>query len=140
MHFDQTVTINAAPEKAWAVLTDVERAPEWTASMTSVKRLDDGPFRVGSRARIRQPWLLPATWRVDELSAPSWFAWETHSPTMRIVAGHRIDASPGGCTVTLSTDLSGVLAPVIGRVYRGRIQRYINTEANGLKARCESTS
>ena len=140
MHFEQSIAINAAPEKAWAVLTDVERTPEWTSSMTSVKRLDDGPFAIGSRARIRQPRLLPATWHVTELTAPSWFAWETRSPTMRIVAGHRIEPTSGGCTVVLSTDLSGPFAPIIGRVYHGLIQRYINTEANGLKARCESAS
>jgi len=74
MHFESIVSINAAPERAWTVLTDVERAPEWTSSMTSVKRLDDGPLRVGSKARIHQPRLLPATWQVTELTAPSWFA------------------------------------------------------------------
>ena len=50
-----TVEISAAPDQVWGVLTDVERWSEWTETVTRVQRLDDGPLREGSRARISQP-------------------------------------------------------------------------------------
>lgn len=48
MQFEISMDIAAAPETVWAVLTGVERWPQWIASTTRVQRLDDGPFKVGS--------------------------------------------------------------------------------------------
>ena len=55
MQFETTVQIDASPQSVWEVMTDVERWPEWTTSVQRVERLDDGPLRVGSRARLKQP-------------------------------------------------------------------------------------
>jgi hypothetical protein len=60
--FETTRHIDAPTRKVWEVLFDVARWPEWTPTVDSVERLDDGPVQVGSRARLRQPKLPQALW------------------------------------------------------------------------------
>ena len=68
-HFDITVDFDSTPGRVWAVMRDIARWHEWTASVRSIERLDDGPLAVGSRVRIRQPKVLPAIWTVTALEA-----------------------------------------------------------------------
>jgi hypothetical protein len=121
----------------WSVLQDVERWPEWTRSTTLVRWLDPGALSVGSLARLHQPGLLPATWRVTELEANHNFTWVTTTPGVRITAGHLIERREAGVRVTLSLTVAGLLGPMVARLTRSLIERYINMEANGLKARSE---
>jgi uncharacterized membrane protein len=132
------VHIEAPPEKVFAVLCDVERWPEWTPTMISVRRLDSGPFAIGSSAQVRQPKLRPNVWRVTELQDGRNFTWTTHSPGLRMTAGHLIEPKGDGSRVELTFELSGLIAPVVSRLYGGLIERYITTESQGLKKRSES--
>jgi uncharacterized protein YndB with AHSA1/START domain len=132
------VHIEAPPEKVFAVLCDVERWPEWTPTMISVRRLDSGPFAIGSSAQVRQPKLRPNVWRVTELQDGRNFTWTTHSPGLRMTAGHLIEPKGEGSRVELTFELSGLIAPVVSRLYGGLIERYITTESQGLKKRSES--
>jgi uncharacterized membrane protein len=131
------VDIKASRDRVLAVLCDVERWPEWTSTVTSVRRIDDGPFAVGSRAQMRQPKLLPAVWQVTQFDGKSSFAWATRSPGVRIEAGHLVEPNGAGSKVTLSLHFSGLLGPLVARVYRKLNQRYLATEAEGLRKRCE---
>ena len=133
-----TVEIDAPPARVWEVLTDVERWSEWTETVTSVRRLDDGPLRSGSRAKIDQPKIPETEYVVTELAPGRSFTWVATGPGVTTTAGHLLEPLDGDRTrVTLSVEQSGVLGKVMGRFYRGLTDRYLANEAAGLKARCE---
>jgi uncharacterized membrane protein len=139
MIIEERIEVAAPPERAWAVMSDVERWPEWTSTVTSVERLDDGAFGVGSRARIRQPKLPTAVWTVTALEPGRYFEWRNSSPGLTSVGGHRVTPAAGGATrVTLTLTWSGWLTPIIGFFYGKLSRRYVRTEAEGLKRRSES--
>ena len=136
--FKIVVEILAPPATVFAVLCDVERWPNWTPTMTAVRRLDQGPFTVGSRAQIEQPKLRPSVWTVSQIDANRSFTWGTKSPGVRMVAGHLIEPIASGSRVTLSITVSGPLRGVVGRFYGGLIDEYVSTEAKSLLAHCEA--
>ncbi len=80
--------IDAPLERVWSVLTDVERMPAWSTSMTQVERLDQGPFTVGSTVRIKQPRPPMAVWRVIELTRQHSYSWRTTAARVTADAGH----------------------------------------------------
>jgi len=134
--FSVTVEIPAPPATVWRVMADVERWPEWTPSVRRVKLLTPGPMRVGSRARIRQPGLPPACWRVTELEADRGFTWVSTMPGLRVTGKHWIEAMNDGCRVTLSIQYGGLLGPLLASCTTHVNDRYLAMEASGLKARC----
>jgi uncharacterized protein YndB with AHSA1/START domain len=139
VQFELSVEIAAAPEAVWAMWTDVERWPEWTASMTEVRRLDGGPFGVGSRARVRQPRLPTVVWEVTEAEPGRSFVWVARGPGAVTTAAHRLTPSGDGrVTATLGVRQSGPLGTVFGRLTAGLTRRYLRLEADGIKRRCES--
>jgi uncharacterized protein YndB with AHSA1/START domain len=138
MEQSTTVDIAAPPEQVWEVLADVERWSEWTETVTWVRRLDDGPLRSGSRAKINQPKIPETEYVVTEIEPGQSFTWVATGPGVTTTARHTIEALPGGGTrVTLAVDQAGLLGSVMGRFYRGLTDRYLANEAEGLKARCE---
>jgi hypothetical protein len=136
-NFSVAVEIDAPPNGVMAILCDIDRWPEWTSTMTSVRRIDIGPLALGSRARVRQPKLLPAIWVVTEFDEKSGFTWMSRSPGVQVAAGHRVETTGNGCRATLSLQFSGLFGPLLARVLRGMNERYLTTEAKGLKERAE---
>jgi uncharacterized protein YndB with AHSA1/START domain len=137
LHYETTVEIDATPDEVWRVLTDIERWPEWTPSMTRVERLDEGPFQVGSTARVKQPRLPPTVWRVTDLEPGQSFSWTASGPGVTTLAGHRITPRSEGVGVTLSIRQTGPLAWLARLITSRLTARYVQMEANGLKRRSE---
>jgi hypothetical protein len=132
-----TFDIDAPPDRVAQVMKDVERWPEWTPTVTTIKRFDAGDFRVGSRLMIKQPKFPPAFWKATKIE-PLGFTWVSSAPGMRVVANHYVEPLGPGSRVTLSLEFHGFLGPWFGRMTRGVNQRYLELEARGLKGRSEN--
>src|SRR3954453_16144143 len=137
-HFFTTVAIAAPPDRIWMALRDVEHWSAWTLTISSIRRLDSGPFVVGSRAIVRQPKLLPARWQVTNIEEGRGFAWVTAAPGLLVTARHYIEGAGSGSRVTLSLDFSGILGPIVARLSGGLSVRYLALEAQGLKNHTET--
>ena len=133
--FQTTRHIDAPPRPVWEVLFDVVGWPAWTPTIESVERLDDGPFRVGSRAKVRQPRLPQVLWVVSEVVDGRSFTWEARGPGMKTVARHEVVPDGTGCKVTLSIEQTGPLGAVAAVVWRRLTQRYLELEAESLDKR-----
>lgn len=134
--FSITVDIPTPQPLVWSVMADIERWPEWTASVSRVKRLSAEPLRVGSRVRIHQPKLPPARWQVTEFNPGVGFTSVSVAPAVRVVARHWIEPARDGCRVTLSIRYQGLLGAWLARWVGDLNDRYLALEATGLKARC----
>ena len=141
MRFEASIDVAAPPRRVFEVYSDVERWPEWTSSVTSVVRLDHGPLRVGSRARVRQPRLPVALWEVTEIVPDRSFTWVARGPGIVTTGRHVVaapDAGDAHVRVTAALEQAGPLGALVGLLTGRLTDRYLRTEVRGLKARCES--
>jgi hypothetical protein len=136
--FSTTIDVAAPPDRVWMVMQDVERWHEWTASITSIQRLDSGPLRVGSRAHVVQPKLRPARFEVTALEAGRGFNWQMRAAGVMAVGKHWIEPTATGCRVTLGVVYGGPLGWLVARAYADLTRRYLTLEAEGLKRRSEA--
>jgi|SRR5919199_105957 hypothetical protein len=141
MSYQATVTIDAPADIIWGNLIDVEHWPDSTASITTVQRLDHGPFGLGSRARIKQPKLPSVVWTVTDFQPLREFTWVVPSPGVTTIARHAITpADDNTSTLTLSIERQGILAPVMDALTDKLTREYVNMEAAGLKRVCEAAA
>ena len=140
MRFEASIQIEAPLARVFEIFSDVERWPEWTASVTSVERLDPGPLRVGSKARIRQPKLPVATWEVTEFVEGSHFIWVAKAPGVTTVGGHFVEAAGVGTLATSRLDQNGPGGWLIGILTKSLTNRYLALETTGLKSRAEAAA
>ena len=131
------IDIHATPDRVWAVLSDVERWREWTASISRVSLYTGSPLEVGSRAIVKQPRFPAAQWLVTDVEPGRGFVWVSIGPGLMVTARHEIEPIVDGCRVTLSLEYVGFIARLVLRLTRGISERYLALEAEGLKARAE---
>ena len=97
------IDVEAPVQQVWEVLREVERWPEWAPTVTSVRRLDDGPLAAGSRVRVEQPRIPPTEYVVTELEASGSFTWVATGPGVHTIARHLLeDLGTGSTRVTLA--------------------------------------
>ena len=138
VHAERSVHIDAPPDVVWRVWTDVERWPEWTASMRKITRLDEGPFGSNSSARVQANAPPTADWRVTQFDEGRSFTWEAEMTGAHAVGTHLVEPDGAGAKATMTISISGglpaaLLTPLLAAISR----RNLRLEAEGLKRRCE---
>jgi uncharacterized membrane protein len=138
MRTDSCIEIAAPAALVWRVFSDVERWPEWTASVTGLVGLDGPDIAVGKRFEIKQPRMPRLVWTVTEVAPGVSWTWEQRSFGGVTVACHEVAATDGdGTVVRQQLDQCGLLGALIGRLMVSTTRRYLELEARGLKARSE---
>ena len=141
MFNEDSIEIDAPPQLVWDVFSDVERWPEWTASVTSLVGRDGPDLAVGKRFAIKQPGMQKLVWRVTEIDPGSSWTWVQRFPGVLVTARHDVIAKPGGRTlVRQQLDQRGVLGALVGRLMVKKAKRFLELEAQGLKACAEQRS
>jgi uncharacterized protein YndB with AHSA1/START domain len=135
---ERSIEIDAPPATVWGVYVDVERWPEWTASVQRLVALDGPGIEVGKRFAIKQPRMPNLVWEVTELEPGASWTWRQRSPGGTTFASHELEPLAGGRTlVRQRIDQRGPVGVAVGVLMRGLTKRYLDLEARGLEARSE---
>jgi hypothetical protein len=130
--------IEASIHRVWAILVDVERWPEWNASVTQVEKFNSRPLGLGSQVRIHQPRLRPAIWVVTTFEPERCFVWKAAHPGIALVGSHILEACDQGSKITLGLRFDGWFGGLAG-LLKGRLaERYVRSEAEGLRRRSQA--
>jgi uncharacterized membrane protein len=131
--------VEAPADLVWQVLSDVERMPAWTSSMTRVTILGRATtIAVGSRVEIERPGLPAAVWEVDGLTAGRGFSWSSTTPGVRTGVARRIaPLSDAACEVTLAVAQSGMLAGLTDLAAGARTRELVDAELADLRTESE---
>jgi uncharacterized protein YndB with AHSA1/START domain len=117
---DVTVSrdINASADTVWAVLSDLNRLPEWLEFAGAVENVS-GPAQAGATYTVKPPRRFEPTthWEVAEVQQP---ARQLHTSEMPIVSGVRseLELSPTGRGVTVQVHWSGMPKGLLGTMMR----------------------
>jgi uncharacterized membrane protein len=135
---DSAVEIDAPASVVWDVFSDVERWPEWTASVTRLVALDGPGIAVGKRFEIKQPRMPKLVWEVTDVTPGESWTWVQRSPGGLTVARHDVTPESGRRTlVRQQIDQRGPVGALVGLCMRSMTRRYLEMEAKGLKGRSE---
>jgi hypothetical protein len=147
---EETVQVAASASQLWQAVADVEHWSEWTPTFNEVTWLTGaaagpdaaagdaaaGPLRPGGRARVRQPRLPEQIWEVTEVAPGTSFTWHASGPGITTTGTHQVrPLGPDTAELTIGISVTGMLAPVVGPLVRGKTRRNLQQEADGLK-RC----
>lgn len=136
--YETSIDIAAPRDRVWAVVRDLESWPQWTPTVSSVRRMTSGGDLIGSTWQIKQPGLPKSVLVIDTWNEGESFVWSSKSAGVRTTADHvLVEHGPSRTGVTLSFAMSGAGAGVMWAVLRRKIRRFVDTEAACLKTAAE---
>ena len=134
---EKSSVINAEPKVIYTILTRLENWNQWTKSITSISLLNTEEIEVGTRIKVIQPKLSPATWTITEIKENSSLVWEKKSVGLKMTAKHSIINDSHNVLVELSVIYEGFFARLAYKLTSSLTDRYMTMELNGLKTESE---
>jgi Polyketide cyclase / dehydrase and lipid transport len=134
MRYETSTSTTAEPARLWAVVSDVEKWPEWIEVYEEVRPGESGELKLGDSAHVKQKGLAAGEFTVTELEEGRVFAWTSRQPGVRIVGRHLVDAHPGGSRLTLQLEMTGWASGLVGLLLGRKIRSYVDLECTRLTA------
>ena len=136
--YETAIDISASSASVWALLGEVTSWPTWTPTVTTVRPLGDPKLSQGAIFEVKQPGLPKAKFTVESCVDGQSFRWSSHSNGVHSSADHVIESrGPKQCQVTLKFTITSRIVTVAWWMTRKRIRRYVDLEAQCLKAAAE---
>ena len=129
MYYEETTLIDAPVDLIWRLTTEVGDWPAFMPTVQRLERLDVGPLRVGSTARIKQPGQSAAVWTVTRLEPMREFTWETRRMGIRMTGRHLLEPAGSGTRNTLVLETAGPGSGVFSALFGGLMRSSIRQEA-----------
>lgn len=132
-----SLEVNAAAQKIWDILTDVEAWPRWQVT-NFVKLSQPGPIKEGSTFVAN---LGGLKWdvRVIKAERPIQIAWDAQRPGLRGVHGWEFKEANGKTTVITRETMTGWLSVLAFPMVKKSLATTDEKWLADLKIRAEST-
>ena len=121
---ERSVEVPGSPDRVFALLTDLERLPEWATIVVDTRDVSDHPLRAGSTFRQTVRVLgqeIDSDWKVVALEHPELVSYEaTGAGGARLTMTQRLSAADGDTRVDLEIDYElpgGLIGTAIDRTY-----------------------
>lgn len=117
MKFSASVEINATPEKAWALLNNVEEWPKWIPSLKKIEKVSEGSLGVGSRVLVVARSLITVNllMTITEFVPGRSVVMEGKVLGVRMKRYYKMEPMNGRARLTAGGEVSGLLAFLVRR-------------------------
>jgi len=140
-----TAEINAPLDEVWAVVVDVEKAPQWQGGMDGLTALDrDGEGRATlteavADIKVRK---VKSTIRFNYSGGPNKLSWSQEKGELKSVDGAWVLEDLGGGTTKATYEIEVDFGRMLGALIRGPVEAavrsmLVSARAGELKARVE---
>ena len=137
--------VNASPEQVFALLTDLDRLPEWSTVTVATQDAPSGELRQGDTFRQTLRVVgkqIDAEWTVTELDRPRHIAYEAKGPAGAwLRMAQTVQPSGGGSRVSVEIDYElpgGAIGGAVSSLMERRNEREVEHSLHNLADLAES--
>jgi len=132
--FSETVSTNATSDQIWALWEDAPNWPKWDSEIEWVKL--DGSFTQGTRGSMKPSQGPKVAFELSEVTPGKSFSDTAQLPLTKMVFSHEYlpSESQGSAQIRHTVTMTGLLAPLFGRVIGSQIKQHLREAIENLSA------